>query len=111
MSRSKMQAKAMGRRKNQKKKNPKFRLLTILDTQTPISCRLSVFSFQLAPAYTALFYTWGKSEPSTAISLDGAPFEIGPNLAKFFRNEHCRRTPANAYGLTPFASIKPTPMR
>jgi len=43
-------------------------------------CSLNVFSFQSAPAYTALSYTWGKSEPSTIISLDGAPFEVGPNL-------------------------------
>jgi hypothetical protein len=82
--------------KNAPLSGQQFRLLTILDsgspyTEAPILCRLSVFSFQSAPAYTALSYTWGKSEPATAISLNGTFFEVGPNLATFLRYERCRQ--------------------
>lgn len=48
-----------------------FRLLSIIDRQGPvIQCRLSAFSFDRPPAYTALSYTWGSAVPGDGLTPD-----------------------------------------
>lgn len=47
---------------------------------------LTVFKLAASPHYVALSYTWGPTLPVESISIEGRPFEIRTNLAKFLKS-------------------------
>lgn len=46
----------------------------------PITCHLSIVSFRHLPLYECLSYTWGDSEPTDQITINGRRVNVKPNL-------------------------------
>lgn len=56
----------------------------------PITCSLQEISISEQPAYEALSYTWGDTNVTRPIEVDGAQFNATVNLEKALR--HLRDT-------------------
>lgn len=77
-----------------------FRLLTIIDRQSPvIECTLSTFSLDRPPAYSALSYTWGSAVPGDGLTpdLDRTLLCNGSKVAITASLEHALRSVPLAY--------------
>jgi hypothetical protein len=67
-----------------------IRLLELAAPQSRLSqpsqllqCKIQHFSFDDCPPYQAVSYTWGDSQPSETVEINGFPFLIRDNLASF----------------------------
>lgn len=64
-----------------------IRVLTIIpgDTADDIRCKMRVYRLEQAPAYEALSYVWGASDPPVRIKCNVFFMNIGPNLGEAIR--------------------------
>jgi hypothetical protein len=52
----------------------------------PFGCEIASYPLEICPPFTALSYTWGTEEDQKNIKLNGHPWIVRRNLARFLRH-------------------------